>query len=514
MPRLFIHYIDKSDGGEARFAAVFGVSNLPPFLTGFPTKLYGSTKRSRQDVFLQRRAALAASSLGEYALQFESFVPAALLDELSSSRRERHYGNVTTFWAWVSQIMDENASCSKAVSMVQAWCAQARRAVPSSDTGGYCTARQRLGLPFLQGVQEHLSKLMSRRIRAQDRWHGHTLKAIDGTSVQLMDTWQNQQQYPQPSTQKPGCGFPIMGMVGILNLSHGGWQAFATAPGTAHDLKVSTPLIKEFERGDLVLADRAFCSYELIAQLQGRGVHSLMRLHQARHRALDWRKGKKLSPNERLVSWTKPRCQPQNSPLSAAQWKALPATLSIRLVRYRCQGRDRKARSIIIATTLSALEHTGQELAALSGQRWDIETKIRDIKTTLGMEDFAVRTPEMAAKTLAMLMIVYNLIKAVSQQAAIQNGQSLALLGFKGVLDIVLCYRSSYRGRQHHHGQRKTLHRTLLEIISTKLLDKRPHRQEPRARKKRPKPFPLLTAPRAQFIIVLHPSKYRAPRVN
>ena len=217
--------MDKSVSRKTRPGTIFRVSNLPPFLTGFPTKIYGSAKRKQQETLLKQRAELIATSLGEYALQFEPFLPAELLEELSSSKRERHYGNVTTFWAWLSQVIDRNASCSKAVSMVQSWCAQAQLPIPSSDTGGYCMARKRLAPAFLKGINEHLSMLMSRRIRAEDRWHGHVLKAIDGTSVKLMDTVENQQQYPQPSSQESGCGFPVMGMVGIINLSHGGWDA-------------------------------------------------------------------------------------------------------------------------------------------------------------------------------------------------------------------------------------------------------------------------------------------------
>lgn len=370
-------------------------------------------------------------------------------------------------------------------------------------------ARKRLSMSFLKGINEHLSTLMSRRIRSEDRWHGHVLKAIDGTSVKLMDTLENQQQYPQPSTQKTGCGFPVMGMVGIINLSHGGWGAFATASNDTSELTVSAQLMDEFESGDLVLADRAFCSYELMAQLHERGVHSLMRLHHARHRVLDWREGNKLSKNERLVTWSKPSRQSKSSKLSEAQWEALPETLSVRLIKHRCQGRDKNQREIIIATTLSDLKYTGQELAALYEQRWDIEVKIRDIKTTLGMEDFAVRTPDMAGKTVTMMMIAYNLIKAVSQQAAIKSGRSIAMMGFKGVLDIVVSYRGNYLGHQCHAFKRMSLHQTLIEIISSKILDKRHGRKEPRAIKKRPKPFPLLTAPRAKYVEIQHRSRYR-----
>jgi hypothetical protein len=485
------------------------VTNLPPFLTGFPTKIYGSAKRKQQETLSKQRTELIASSLGEYALQFEPFLPAELLEELSASKRERHYGNTTTFWAWLSQIIDQNASCSKAVSMVQSWCAQAQLPIPSSDTGGYCMARKRLAPAFLKGINEHLSTHMSRRIREEDRWHGHALKAIDGTSVKLMDTVENQQSYPQPSSQKPGCGFPVMGVVGIINLSHGGWNAFATAPNDTHELTVTGQLMGHFESGDLVLADRAFCSYELIAQLLERGVHSLMRLHHARHRVLDWREGAKISKNERLVTWSKPSRQSKCSKLSEEQWEALPETLSIRLIKHRCQGRDKNQRDIIIATTLSDLKYTGEELAALYEQRWDIELKIRDIKTTLGMEDFAVRSPEMAEKTLSMIMITYNLIKAMSQQAAIENGRSIAIMGFKGVLDIIVSYRGTYLGHQRHAFKRRSLHQTLIEIISTKLLDDRPGRKESRVLKKRPKPFPLLTVQRAKYVEIQHRSRYR-----
>ena len=108
-----------------------------------------------------------------------------------------------------------------------------------------------------------------------------------------------------------------------------------------------------------------------------------------------------------------------------------------------------------------------------------------------------------------MIMIAYNLIKAMSQQAAIENGQSIAMMGFKGVLDIIVSYRSNYLGHQRHAFKRMLLHQTLIEIISSKILDNRPGRKEPRVLKKRPKPFPLLTAQRAKYVEIQHRSRYR-----
>lgn len=503
--------MEKIHGGKACFKVASGVNKNAPFLTGFSTLLSGSSKRSKQALLNQQRSSLIASQLSDYALQFEPFIDPALLDSLSQTRRRQHYDNVTTFWAWLSQIIEQNASCSKAVSMVQTWCAQAGRPIPCSATGAYCQARQRLGLEFLQGTAQHILASMQRRITDKDRWRGLELKAIDGTSVKLMDTEANQLEYPQPSTQKTGCGFPVMGMVGVLNLSHGGWECFATAANDTNELTMTQELLDNFKSKQLVLADRGFCSYELIAQLLAGGTHSLMRLHQARHAALDWRKGKKLSPTERLVTWKKPRYR-SGGRLSYEQWEALPETLSIRLVKYRCaaRGLEGKQRDIVVATTLlDPLKYPAEEIASLYHQRWHIELKFRDMKTTLGMEDFAVKSPDMAHKTLWMVLIVSNLIKAVSQRAAQQSGRSIAQMSYKGVLDLVVSYRSNYNGHRSHEGKRRELHRELIEIASSKVVDDRPGRHEPRAVKKRPKPFSWLTAPRAVYVEIQHRSKYR-----
>jgi hypothetical protein len=53
------------------------------------------------------------------------------------------------------------------------------------------------------------------------------------------------------------------------------------------------------------LADRGFCSFLDIAQLLGRGVDCLMRLHQGRGKP-DFRRGRRLGKNDRLVVWRKP----------------------------------------------------------------------------------------------------------------------------------------------------------------------------------------------------------------
>jgi hypothetical protein len=264
-----------------------------------------------------------------------------------------------------------------------------------------------------------------------------------------------------------------MGIMGVLNHSHGGWEDFAHGPHTAHDAAVSHQLLHCLKPGDSLCGDRAFCTYQLISCLLEKGVFSLMRLHPSRHRALDWRQGKKLGKNQRLVTWQKPSRQPSSSPLTEAEWATLPATLT------------------------NADKYDWQELAAIYAGRWDIELRLRDVKTTLQMERLRVKTPETARKNLAMSQIAYNLIKATCQQAGHERGVDHRQMSFKGALDTIVANTARYLRRQKHTHIVKRIWESILEMISEKTIDLRPHRHEPRAIKKRPKNFSYLTAARS-----------------
>jgi len=116
-----------------------------------------------------------------------------------------------------------------------------------------------------------------------------------------MDTEENQFIYPQPNQQKEGCGFPVMGICGVVNLSHGGWEILSTSKHTQHDLSATYDVLEHFGENDLCLADRTYNSYEFMCLLKAQGCESLMRLHQARKRSLDWKKPSQQSQGSKLT---------------------------------------------------------------------------------------------------------------------------------------------------------------------------------------------------------------------
>ena len=472
-----------------------------PFLTSFPHAIFATAARKLQASVRAERERVRRSSISGYALLFESALPSEFLEEYDPTKRQRCFAHIPVFWAWLAQILEANASCSKALGLIQSWYQASGLTAPTGGTGGYCMARKSMREDYLDRIAHRVTTTLAQRIGALDKWHGLTLKAIDGSSVQLMDTKANQDLYPQPSSQSQGCGFPVMAIHGVVNLSHGGWEGFVTCDSRRHDAHAANRLLEYTQKGDLLLADRAYCSYELIARITAeQGAEVLMRLHQARHRKLDWRRGKKISPIERLVTWKKPKRRTGRSELTDAQWDALPDEITLRYIKLGYENRmGEKSVLVVVTSLLDPIKHEATELADLYARRWEIELKLRDVKTTLGMEFFAVRTPEIGHKTLKMMIIAYNLMRITMQQAAHEADQPVHHMSFKSTLDLVTSSHEAFRVYAHKPRMRGKRYDAFIELCSTKLLEIQPFRHEPRARKRRPKNYQLLTSHRHVF---------------
>lgn len=475
------------------------------FLTGFPKTLFGSAKRKAQDVIRLRSEKLMHGSLGGFVFQFSQFIPRTFLPDTAVDLRKRIFTSEVTFWAWMSQVLSCNSSCSDALSRVQAWRLKAKLPAISSNTTAYCNARERLPLSFIESVSTQVFSVLDARVQTKDLWNGYIVKSVDGSSVQLMDTEENQKDFPQPTNQKKDCGTPVMKFLGLLNHCTGAWEKHLTAHPDEHDARTMKRLIKYLSKDHgepcLLLADRAFCSFEIILRLREQGVESVMRLHQMRAKGFTLRKGKRIGPNERLVTWIKPKKKPMHSDLSDAEWNALEDTMEMRLIACFYEDRNGEKKRMVLATTLlDNQKYNWIEIMNLYATRWDIELRLRDLKTTMKIEALNVKTPEMAKKSLAMALLGFNLVKGVSQEASQVEGVELKLISFKGVLDWLNSTTALFGELKSKATKSlQTLYASLLETAATKLIDHRPYRWEPRAIKKRPKPYPRLTESRSKL---------------
>jgi hypothetical protein len=434
-----------------------------------------------------------------------SRLPAHLLSQADEglNSRERIYNVRRTFFGFLYQVLNLHCPCREVVRQIQALFALQERPAVDTGTSGWCQARARLPWDILPRLR---CAAAAQADKAASLWRGLRVKVIDGTCISLPDTLKNQRAYPQLAGQQAGCGFPLLKLVGIFSLASGALLDYAKGNKHQHELNLLQRLLDHFRSGDLVLGDRGFNSYTLLALLLGRGAHSLFRLHQ--RRPTDLRKGKRLGKNDRLMIWRKPWLGQRPGYLSQTIWKGIAQELTVRVVRFTLSVPGFRARSVTLVTTLlDARAFPPQALAGLYVRRWRIELWFRDIKTSMGMERLRCKSPQMVHKELEMFFIAYNLIRAFMVEASAIYAVPVEQLSFKGTVDSVRQFSVAIAQARSRKKQ-KQLIADLLAIVARDQVPDRPGRREPRAVKRRPKPYPLLNRPRHQFKEIPHRNRY------
>lgn len=438
---------------------------------------------------------------------FGSWIPAPALAQATRgpNSRSRIFNLELTFWAFLGQILNPATVCREAVRQVLALFCLADRDLMDEQTSAYCQARLRLPLERLQQILGQIAQQAHQRCPKSRRWFGREVKVVDGSSVSLPDTVDNQNVYPQPKSQKPGCGSPIMKFVGLFSLATG--CLLTTVTGNYYDAELALfrKLWHFLKPRDILLADRLYSDYGTLSYLWGECVDVVVRMNQFRPK--DFRHGQYLGPNDRLVTWRKPQRRPRT--IGAALWLTLPAELKLRMLRVRCSAKGFRSSTLIMVTTLLDPEQfPAEEVAKLYLQRWSVELFFRNLKTLLQMEHLRCKTPAMVQKELWMHLIGYNLIRAVMLETVRKHDVPLERLSFKGSVDSVRQF-SLALGKAKTKRKAAALVRTLLLVLAKDLVPYRPNRREPRAVKRRPKPYALLNKPRHQYKETPHRGKYR-----
>lgn len=441
----------------------------------------------------QRQQQLAQDPQLPFARLLDQTLVEQALREEKVSFRDRLFSPLVTLWVFLSQILDPDHSCRQAVAHFLAWRSAQQLPPCSADTGAYCKARRRLP----EGVLARLTRATGRQAQDQApsawRWEGRTLKVVDGTTVSMPDTPANQQEFPQARTQKPGLGFPIARLVvlfsfavgTVLDAALGRYQGKRTG-----ETSLFHGLYDNIEPDDLLLADRYYGSYWELALTKQRGADLICRLHQRRH--ADFRRGQRLGQDDHVVVWAKP---PRPSWMDEATYAALPATLEVREVRVRVRLPGFRTRVLVVVTTVvDAKALPRQDVAILYRMRWYAELDLRALKETLQMDVLRCHTPEMVRKEVWAHLLAYNVIRGQMAQAAQEADVLPVQLSFKGALQGLRAF-ASWLG-QARGEELEQVCRQLRALLACYRIEARPNRSEPRARKRRPKPYPLLTEPR------------------
>jgi hypothetical protein len=418
----------------------------------------------------------------------ETFGPAGRKRLFSPLRR--------TFWLFLSQVLAADPSCRETVRKALAWLALLSGKMASPSTAAYCKARARLPQQDIDALHRQVTQTVEARYAQEHLWYGRRVKILDGTGLSMPDTAANRKVYPLSKRAKPGCGFPLMRLVVLFCLSTGLILQVAKGTLKTAERTLARSLWNSLKPGDILLADRGFCGYADFFYLAQRGLDCVMRNHSRRTKALSV--VKKISKADSLILWHKTgRCPKWLTP---QQWLDMPGTIKLRQISFCLAIPGFRTRAITVVTTLLDYKAYPKEaLADLYGTRWMAELFLRDIKTTMGMDILRCKTPQMVHKEISMYLMAYNLTRALMLEAARRHGVSPFRISFKGTIATVRQWAPILTAAHLDPLSRQHLTETLLEYLATDLLPKRPHRSEPRARKRRQKNYQLLTKPRRIF---------------
>lgn len=434
----------------------------------------------------------------------EAYVPQGLVqrlaDETQLGQRRRTLTPVVTTFLFLQQILNGNTACSHLPHL----------AGMHFSAAAYCRARRRLPFGFFQRLQHAVTQACfdAEPLRAEERWHGHEVYLVDGSSFSMPDTPDLQEAFGQPGQQAAGCGFPTAHLLLSCQVTTGYIRNVLAAPLRTHDMAQVALLHPDLPANAVLVGDRAFCSFAHLALLRQGGRHGLFRAHQkllvdfrCRRRYASPRMSaqearglprsrwlRRLGKNDQLVEYFKPKERPVW--MTPEQYAALPETLVVRELRYRLAVPGRRTQVVTLVTTLlDPHRYSRRALAKLYGLRWTVETNLAHLKTTLGLEVLHCKTFVGVMKELMLFVTVYNLVRRVMRQAGEQQGVAAERISFVDALRWLTAARPG-----------EPLPRLVVVV-------QRPGRAEPRVRKRRPKQYDLMKRPRAVLQQALYDQK-------
>jgi Transposase DDE domain len=429
----------------------------------------------------------------DVAHAFEPALIVRLCQQVGHSWRQRELDPVTTVRGFLLQVLHGNTACSHVPHLLG----------KKVSGEAYGLARARLPLALFERLLAEVCRGFEACLEESARWCGHRVWLMDGSSCSMPDTPELQRAFGQPGQQQSGCGFPVAHLLTLFHASSGLLLRVATAPLRTHDMAQASVMHGELAAGDVLLADRGFCSYAHLALLLQAGMQAVFRLHQ--RQIVSFRIGRmhvplsppfpKLEgarglPRSRWIRWLgrldqqveyfKPVVCPEW--MSREAYDALSRSVVVRELRYRVEAAGCRTREVTLVTTLlDANLYTAAALAQLYGQRWEVETNLRHLKQTLRMDVLRTKSVDGVHKELAMFAMVYNLVRLVMLRAAEQQGVAPDRISF---VDALRWLRHARPGQP---------------LRDLELVPHRPGRHEPRVRKRRPKEYDLMNKPRASL---------------
>jgi hypothetical protein len=400
-----------------------------------------------------------------------------------------------TLWSFIGQVLQDGkqSSCNAAVTNATRYMLEHGMQPPSPDSGEYCRARHKLNAKVLRQLVCEIAEKMSLSNPEHWLWRGKDVKLVDGFTFTMPDTPENQEEFPQLTSQAPGVGFPIARGCAVLSLANACIDDVAIGPYAGKETGETALLRKvlnRFKPGDVMLADRYFCSFFMLVILKSCGVDVCMRLHQLRK--VDHSKVKWLGNNDYIDTWYRPQ---KAGWMSQELYDSLPEQMEIRVVTFKAKTEDQTEPLNVVTTLLDHEKYPANAIGKLYGYRWHAELDIFSIKQSLNLDHLRCKSPDMIRREFWTTLLAYNIVRLVCAQAAFVHDKLPRQMSFTIACNTLLSQwlfppKESIRAALGQHN---------LFQISCNEVGNRPGRIEPRVIKRRPKSYSLMTKPRNQY---------------
>jgi len=339
--------------------------------------------------------------------------------EVGHRWRQRKLGPAQTVVLLVLQLLCGNASLAEA------------RALDGYRVcvAALAQARQRLPLELLRRVNDWLLGQFALSVVAADPSAPPRVWLIDAANYYLPDTAALRRRYRQPRQKRRAGDYPQLRTLNVFDLRSG---LLLTQHDFASDCHESPQLRHVLDRiaaraGDVIVLDRGFVSYANLCLLQERGLHVVARLPKgltARRGSRRTRRtgaGARLGKGDALLRWEKPARRPRSCRISTGGWRQLPMQRDLRQVSINVAGPRKGSRCrhlTLITSLLDPQTHPAAQIAAWYRRRWEIETDLRHLKSTLKLEFLRTQSVANVRRELLLRAIAYNLVRAAMLQAA------------------------------------------------------------------------------------------------
>ena len=462
---------------------------------------------TRKNAMTQIKSCIQISEDGEldsYLIKILSSEPCYTIINECRKYRSRLFTPLTTILLFIQQVLSQDKSCRNALAKLIALQFVSKVKECSHNIGAYCQARMRIPESTVTDLVQTTGSLSTKNIPAKWQLFGLDFKLIDGTTVRMADSKENKKQFTQYANQKEGVGFPAARLVVIMSLALGSVLHYAIGPhkgkGSGEHGLLRT-LFSYINSGDAFLADRYYPSYFLLDYFISVGANGIFKAQT--QRKYDFKKGKRLGPNDHIVEWHRP---PKPDWMDQETYDATAPMIQIR--EFIVAGR------IYVTTFLDKEKFSRKAMAAVYQQRWYIELNLRSIKSVMKMKMLSCKTPEMVKKEIGIHFLAYNLIRIIIAEASIQHDAIPNKISFKSAVQVINAFTPYFNNHDNEKNMR--MYGDILALIVQNKVGTRPGRIEPRANKDRGSTLPLLKGPRGteREKIMLQQAKKQAERVS